>query len=236
MDFRAKVENLYKRAIKEFIDCAEFRALESGNVRKCDYDRFIVNVVRTHLRSPQLLAFLFSVAPPEAYGNVLHNMLEELGIDGKDGTSHSSLLHQLADGASLSPLMVDLEDRAAEDLRQIVIDPLLYFSLREVGFAALIEIEAFEYMLSRVASRIARALTTYRKLSPAAVEWFTHHARIDIRHAEQGLANLETYVEYYEVGAEQAQTIAEITMRENVFIKHYLGERAVANLSRRVEQ
>jgi Iron-containing redox enzyme len=236
MNFRTQVEKLYQRAIDEFTSCAEFKALESGNARKCDYDRFIVNVVRTHLRSPQLLAFLFSVAPPEAYKNLLRNMLEELGIDEEDGTSHPSLLHKLADGASLSPLMVDLEERAAEDIRQVVVDPLLYPSLREVGLAALVEIEAFEYMLSRVASRIARALITYRKLSPEAVNWFSHHSEVDIQHAEQGLGNLEDYIAYYELSADEAQTIAEITMRENMYIKRYFGEKALGSVVGRVEQ
>lgn len=236
MNFRTKVEKLYQRGIDEFTNSAQFKALESGNARKCDYDRFIVNVVRTHLRSPQLLAFLYSVAPPEACRNLLHNMLEELGIDEADGTSHPSLLHKLADAASLSPLMVDLEEHAAEDIRQVVVDPLLYPSLREVGLAALVEIEAFEYMLSRVAGRIARALIAYRKLSPEAVTWFSHHSEVDIQHAEQGLGNLEDYIAYYELGADEAETIAEITMRENVYIKRYFGEKALGSAIGRVEQ
>ena len=80
-----------------------------------------------------------------------------------------------------------LEAQADEDLRRIVVDPLLYGTLREVGLAALTEIVAFEYMLSRVSGRIARALTEHRRLSAAALEWFTHHSEVDIRHAEQGL-------------------------------------------------
>jgi hypothetical protein len=207
-----------------------------GTCAQVRLDRFIVNVIRAHLRSPQLLAFLFSVAPPQACGNLLHNLLEELGIDEADGASHPSLLHKLADGASLASLMVDLEERAAEDVRQVVVDPLLYPSLREVGLAALIEVEAFEYMLSRVASRIARALITFRKLSPDAVKWFSHHSEVDIQHAEQGLTNLESYLEYYEIDAEEALTIAQITIRENVYIKRYFGEKALAGLTGRVEQ
>ena len=236
MKFRTHVERVFQRAIDELTSCPEFMRLESGSARKCDYDRFILNVVRTHLRSPQLLAFLFSVAPPEACDNLRHNMLEELGIDEVNGESHPSLLHKLADGASLSPLMTDLEDQAAEDIRQVVVDPLLYPSLREVGLAALVEIEAFEYMLSRVATRIARALITYRKLSPDAVKWFSHHSEVDIQHAEQGLAILEDYIAHYELGTDEAQTIAEITMRENVFIRRYFGEKALATAAGRVEQ
>ena len=78
-----------------------------------------------------------------------------------------------------------LEAQADEDLRRIVVDPLLYGTLREVGLAALTEIVAFEYMLSRVSGRIARALAQHRGLPAPALEWFTHHSEVDIRHAER---------------------------------------------------
>jgi len=235
MKFRTYIEEQYQSATDEFTGSAAFKALESDNARRCEYDRFIVNVIRTHLRSPQLLAFLFSVAPPEACDNLRRNMLEELGVDEKSGASHPSLLHQLADGASLSPLMLDLEHEAAEDLRQLVTDPLLFPSLREVGLAALIEIEAFEYMLSRVASRIARTLITYRKLSPEAVRWFSHHSEVDLQHAQQGLAILEDYIDYYEISSDSARALAEITLRQNPFIKRYFGAKAPANVAGRIE-
>ena len=236
MDFRKRLETLYQNAIAEFTGCAEFTALERGTARKSDYDRFIVNVARTHLRSPQLLAFVFAVAPPEAQTSLMHNLLEELGVDDGSGVPHPTLVRKLLSESGLEPLLLDLEERAAEDIRQVVVDPLLYPSLREVGLSALVEIEAFEYMLSRVASRIARALVTFRKLSPATVEWFTHHSEVDIKHAEQGLGNLETYLEYYDFSPEEAATIAEMALRENVFIKRYFGEQALGNLAARIEQ
>ncbi|MBI2467990.1 MAG: iron-containing redox enzyme family protein, partial [Candidatus Rokubacteria bacterium] len=111
----------------------------------------------------------------------------------------------------------------AADLRRIVVDPILYGTLRELGLAALAEITAFEYMLARVAGRIARALARHRGLAPAALEWFTHHSEVDIRHAEEGLANLEAYLRYYEFPEAEALTIVEMTLRENVFVKRYFG-------------
>lgn len=214
MNFKTRTTELYRRAIDEFVNCAEFKALESGNARRCDYDRFIVNFLRTHLRSQQLLAFLFSIAPPEASNLARQRIIDELGPHG------TSLLHKLADGASLSPLMVDLEDQAVEDVRRIVVDPMLYPSLREVAFGALVEFEAFQYFLSRVGGRIAGALTLHRKLSPAAVMWFSRFNRINL---EQSFTMLEDYLGYYEIRPDHAQTIAEITLRENVFIKRYFG-------------
>jgi pyrroloquinoline quinone (PQQ) biosynthesis protein C len=234
MNFRNEIEKLYRHAIDEFTACSDFKALEAGTAGKSDYDGFIMNVVRTHLRSPQLLAFLFSVSPPRAYSNLLHNMLEELGIDEDSSVSHPALLRELADGAGLGSLLPEVEERAAADVRQLVVDPLLYPSLREVGLAAMVEIEAFEYMLSRVASRIARALVAHRNLSAETVRWFTYHSEVDIAHAEQGLGNLEAFIAYYNIEADQALTIAEIAMRENVFIKRYCGEAALGRVVERI--
>jgi hypothetical protein len=234
MNFRNEIEKLYRRAIDEFTDCPDFRAIETGTASTSDYDRFMMNVVRTHLRSPQLLAFLFSVSPPRAYSNLLHNMLEELGVDEESSVSHPALLRELADGAGLGVLLPEVEARAAVDVRQVVVDPLLYPSLRDVGLAAMVEIEAFEYMLSRVASRIARALVAHRGLSSETVRWFTYHSEVDIEHAEQGLGNLEAFIAYYNIEVDDALTIAEIAMRENVFIKRYCGEAALGRVVEKV--
>ena len=214
MKIRTDVERLFQRASDEFVSCAEFQALERGTARRCDYDRFIVNFLRTHLRSQQLLAFLFSIAPPEASNLARQRIIDELGPHG------TALLHKLADGASLSPLMLDLEDRALEDVRRIVVDPMLYPSLREVAFGALVEFEAFQYFLSRIGGRIAHALTLHRKLSPAAVMWFNRFSRINL---EQSFTMLEDYLAYYEISPDHAQAIAEVTLHDNIFIRRYFG-------------
>ena len=236
MSFRNQVERLYNNAIDEFIGSQDFTALEAGDASKADYDGFIANLTRTHLRSPQLLAFLFSVSPPDAYANLLHNLLEELGIDEDCGTPHPALLRELLAGAGLNHLLPQIEGRAAADIRQVVVDPMLYPTLRDAGLAALVEIGAFEYMLSRVAGRIARALITHRHLSPEAVKWFTYHSEVDIKHAEQGLGNLELYIAYYGIPDDEALTIAEMAMRENVFAKHYFGEAALGRILERAAQ
>jgi hypothetical protein len=144
VNFRNEIEKLYLRAIEEFTACPDFKAMEAGAASKSDYDRLILNVVRAHLRSPQLLAFLFSVSPPQTYSNLLHNMLEELGIDEDSGVPHPTILRELADGAGLGSKLSEVEARAAADIRQVMVDPLLYPSLREAGLAALVEVEAFE--------------------------------------------------------------------------------------------
>jgi hypothetical protein len=225
---RTEIETLFTAHVSEFTNHADFVALVAGRASPQDYTRFIENVVRSHLRSPQLLAFLFALAPPQAAGNLQHNLLEELGIEEASGVAHPSLLRQLTVGAGLTHRLPELEALAAADLRQLVSDPLLYGTLKEVGLAALCEITAFEFMLSRVAGRIARALATYCGFGPVTLEWFTHHGEVDIRHAEQGLDNLAAYICYYEFSEEDALTTIEMTLRENVFIKRYFGELARA--------
>ena len=221
---RSAIETLFARLVESLTAAAEFQALENGTATPGQYDAFIENVTRAHLRSPQLLAFLYALAPPAAAGNLQHNLLEELGLEKDSGRPHPDLLRDLLRGAGLGGRLATLEAQADEDIRRIVVDPLLYGTLREVGLAALTEIVAFEYMLSRVSDRIARALATHRRLPEPALEWFTHHSEVDIHHAEQGLADLEAYVQYYDFSAVDALTIVEMTLRENVFARRYFHD------------
>jgi pyrroloquinoline quinone (PQQ) biosynthesis protein C len=87
-------------------------------------------------------------------------------------------------------------------------------------------------MLSRVAGRIARTLSTHCRLPAPALEWFTHHSEVDIRHAEQGLANLAAYVDYYGIADDEALTLIEMTLRENVFTRRYFREAKPAEARR----
>ncbi len=228
MALRPYMEGLYQKHTDDLVGCAEFVALESGQVSRAGYDRFLENVIRTHLKSPQLLAFLFALAPPRAAERLRHNMLEELGLDQESGASHPSLLRVLATEAGLGSVLTQLEAGAAQDLKKMVEEPLLFGTLKEVGFSALVEICAFEFMLSRVAGRMARALAAHRGLSARAIEWFTHHSEVDVGHAEQGFENLDAYADYYSLAEEDARTLAGMALRDNVFIKRYFGELPLA--------
>src|ERR1043166_6882654 len=223
---RSRVETLFTSQVEALTASPEFRALEDGTASTAQYDAFIENVARAHLRSPQLVAFLFSVAPPAAAHNQLANMLEELGLDKPMARPHPELLRDLLDGAGLRHRLPLLEAQAEDDIRRIVTEPLLYDTLRDVGLAALTEIVAFEFMLSCVSGRIARALAWHRGLRAAALTWFTHHSEVDVRHAEQGLADLDAYVRYYGVDEDEALTIVEMTLRENVFTRRYFRDAA----------
>lgn len=95
---RQTLEAEYAAQCEAFARSEAFRSLESGSASRQAYDSFIAGVCRTHLKSPQILAFLYSVAPPAAAELIKHNMLEELGLDA-EGISHPALLLQLIDGA-----------------------------------------------------------------------------------------------------------------------------------------
>lgn len=228
MSLRSRVETLYERHTDAFVRCPEFAALEAGRAGRDAYDRFLAGVIRTHLHSPRLLAFLFALAPPGASASLAHNMLEEMGIAEESGASHPSLLRRLAAEAGLEQRLPAIEALADQDLKRTVEEPLIRGTLKEVGLVALVGICAFEFMLSRVAGRIAAALAAHRGLSPRALEWFTHHAEVDVGHAEQGFANLEAYAGYYGMSEEEACTLAGMAMRENVFVKRYFGELSLA--------
>jgi hypothetical protein len=222
MTLRSRIETLYHEQLTEFLACPEFRALESGAAPPQAYDHFIANVVRAHLKASQLVAFLYAVAPPAAAESRLGNLLEEL--------HHPGLLRQFAAGAGLGDRLPALEALAADDLRRVVAEPLLYGSLKELGLAAHSEIVAFEYMLARIASRIAAALAAHRGLSAKTLTWWTEHAEVDRQHAEQGLDDVEAYVRFYDLDPEDALAIVEMTLRENVFVKRYLGEFPAARM------
>ena len=78
-ELRAGIEALFTQQVEDLTATEEFRALAAGRAAPEQYDAFIENVARAHLRSPQLLAFLYALAPPAAVDDLLHNLLEELG-------------------------------------------------------------------------------------------------------------------------------------------------------------
>ena len=226
MSIRPFVEELYAAHTAELKACPEFQALLDGSANREEYDRFIANVIRTHLRSPQFLAYLLAIAPPASQERVKHNLLEELGIE--DEHAHPDLLKVLAKGAGLDHLLPELESLAQEMVRDGICQRLLFPTLRDQGLAMMLEVFSFEWMLSRTATSIANALQAHRQISREDLEWFTHHSELDIRHAEEALDTLDDYVDWYKIDLETAQTIAEMATRENLFIKRYFGELSLA--------
>lgn len=224
MNIHHLVESQFARLAEEFASCRIFQELENGIASQQVYDDFVANLCRTHLRSPQILAFLYAVAPPSAVANLKHNMLEEMGLD-EEGIAHPPLLLELAAAVGFdTAARVELENAAQEELRRIVSDPILFGTLKEVGLNVLLETTSFEWMLSRLAKRIANFLAEHRGLSRESLKWFHHHSEVDIRHAEEGLQAVADYIAYYEFEPSEVEIILDVTFRENVFIKRYFGE------------
>ncbi len=228
MSVRSQVESEYAKQTEALTSSEGFQALESGRANKKAHDDFIANVCKTHLRSPQILAFLFSVAPPESVDEVKHNMLEELGLD-EEGLPHPQLLVKLAKHAGFNDQGIkQLEILAQEELKRMTSEQILYGTMKEIGLSALLETASFEWMLSHLSNRMAKFLEKHRGISKEGLEWFSHHSEVDIRHAEEQLDSIVEYVKYYQFDQSHFESILELTFRENVFIKRYFGEIALA--------
>lgn len=224
---RRHVECAYVASIERLRQAPAYQALSKGDGARRDYDALIVRICETHLLSAHFVAFVFSIAPPGAVQSLRHNLLEELGADG--GEAHPEMLVRLLAEAGLAQ-----EERAARAagrsrLRDKVLEPLFYGSLREVGLAALVEIVGFEFMLSRVAGEMAGFLREHRGLSEAALEWFTHHSEVDLEHAEQGLDALAEYVDHYEFELEDAVAIVDTALEQNIYLQRYFGPHAAVH-------
>jgi hypothetical protein len=225
---RSLVESEYAAQAESFASSETFQALKAGRAEREDYERLIAGLCRTHLKSPQILAFLYAMSPPAAAERLKHNMLEELGLDD-EGVAHPPLLLKLAEAAGFErEAQEEFERESQEELRRMCTDPILFGTFREFGLTVLLEVTCFEWMLSRLARTIAGFLAEHRGLSAEALQWFLHHSEVDLRHAEEGLDAVVEYVSYYEFEMDDLRSILEITFRENVFLKRYFKESALA--------
>jgi hypothetical protein len=219
MSLRERLEELFETQVVELTGSGAFRALETGRGARGTIG-FSPTWCGPTSRRPRYVAFLCAVAAPATSESRLRNLMEEL--------HHPGLLRQLAVGAGLGDRLPELEAKAADDIRRLVVEPVLYATLGEVGLAAFCEVVAFEHMLARAAGRIAAFLARHRGLTPAALRWWTEHAEVDVQHAAEGLADLEAYASYYGLSDETGLAIAELTLRDNVFLRRYFREDTLA--------
>jgi pyrroloquinoline quinone (PQQ) biosynthesis protein C len=224
MSIRSLVESEYAAQTEAFAARDIFKSMRSGNTTARVYDDFIARLCRTHLNSPQILAFLYSLAPPRVAESLEHNLLEELGLDDDKGISHPELLLRLAQAAGFDESeRAELRAQSQDELQRLCTDPILFGTLRELGLAVLLEVTCFEWMLSRLGKPLADLLAKHHRLSKDALLWFTHHSEVDQRHAEEGLEAVVEYSSYYELAEPDLRLIAELVFRENVFLKRYFN-------------
>ena len=116
--------------------------------------RFFRNFIPTHLSSVQILAFLFSLAPGDAFELVRGNLLEEMGLEEGD-KAHPDMLIDLAQGLGFSEQEIGRLSAVADESRRIFASaPMPRQTLRDMGLSILLETVAFESFLSRVSDQI----------------------------------------------------------------------------------
>jgi pyrroloquinoline quinone (PQQ) biosynthesis protein C len=183
--------------------------------------KLVEQIAVTHLRSPQILAFLYAASPKNGRDHIYHNLSEELGLSA-EGPSHPDLLRRLGRAAGLhGPRWERIEEEADLVLRSNMCEPFLFGSMRDVALSVLLEVVAFEWFLSRTARSLGEAFQSLLSLETSDLEWFFHHSEVDIEHAQQGLEVLEAFVTEFAVDLDTLQNIAEITFRDNIYLKRY---------------
>lgn len=203
-----------------------FASLEWGCAERDDYDEFVRRVALNHLKAPQFIAFLWSLAPPAVAPGIRQRMLEESGLEA-DGLDSPARLERLLRAAGLGQEVRDLHLQAQQNLQQLITRPLRCRTLRDMGLAALLEVAAFDYLLGAMASRCIKLLEQHRGIGLDALSWFARYTEAGGLRADETLDLVSAYITYYEVDPADAQTIADAVLQGNVFLQRYFGEVAV---------
>lgn len=222
---RGAVTGLVVRAFDEQLDglvhSGGFTEIEAGRATADELQRFLENVYRTHVKSPQIVAMLYATSAPAATPSMLRNLCDELGLPG-DGPSHPMLLRKMLDDLGVDATRQRaLEADAERNLLHLLSQPLMFPTLRETALGMLLEVSSFEWALSRVAGRLATAIERHWGLSPSTLRWFTIHAAVDVRHAAEAVDAVADFVEFFAVDAVDLQTVIELTFRQNVLVRRY---------------
>lgn len=106
----------------------------------------------------------------------------------------------------------------------------MFGTLVETGLSVMLEVFGFEWVLARESRKLGDALKHYLNLDAKSLEWFYHHSEVDIGHAEQGLDTLVDYATYYAIDPGAVRTIAEITFRDNIYLKRYFDLQVEAKI------
>ena len=149
------------------------------------------------------------------------NLMEEMGLDEGE-KPHPEMLIDLARGVGFSEAdVIRLNAEADEARREFGSERVPYESLRDLGLSMLLETVAFELFLSQSSDRIAESMTRHYGLSTEAVQWFTLHGEVDVRHAEEGKRTLQGYISYYGFRPDEVERILSKTFERNVVLKRY---------------
>ena len=221
MSVEDDVKEFIERTTSEALADKRVQALLSGEMIPDEVRAFFRSFIVTHLNSVQILSFLFSIVPRGPSDLVKENLLEEMGLEESE-KSHPDMLIDLARGLGFSQQdILRLSAEADEVRRRFSSSKIPYGTLRDLGLSILLETVAFEFFLSRVSDSMAYAMTGHYGLSAGAVQWFTLHGEVDIKHAEEGKQTILSYVSYYRFQPDEFERIARKTFAENVVLNQY---------------
>ena len=221
MSVEDAIKETMERTTSEALADKRIQALLSGEMSPEEVCVFFRSFIVTHLNSVQILSLLFSIAPREPSDLLKENLLEEMGLEEGE-KPHPEMLIDLARGLGFSQQdILRLSVEADEARRVFGSAKVPYESLRDLGLSMLLETVAFESFLSRVSDRIAESLTNHYGLSAEAVQWFTLHGEVDIRHAEEGKRTILGYISYYRFSPGELERIARKTFARNVVLNRY---------------
>ena len=221
MSVEDDVKEFMERTTSEALADKRVQALLSGKMIPDEVRAFFRSFIVTHLNSVQILSFLFSIAPRGPSDLVKENLLEEMGLEESE-KSHPDMLIDLARGLGFSQQdILRLSAEADEVRRRFSSSKVPYETLRDLGLSILLETVAFEFFLSRVSDSMANAMTGHYGLSAGAVQWFTLHGEVDVKHAEEGKQTILSYVSYFRFQPDEFERIARKTFAENVVLNRY---------------
>ena len=216
-----QIRDAFDAATDEFSASTDLLELVSGQAQPRGVQEFIRNVFRTHYLSSHIVALCFAALPSTAASLLKENLLEEMG-HSENEPPHSALLLELAQGIGFSA--AEIEDLIADSCRQLAIfcaTRVPFPTLRELCLSILLETMSFEHMLSRCSRKISDALFNHYALSKESLQWFELHSEVDIRHAEEGLAVIQDYVDFHQFSDSSFARILQLTMGGNAFARHY---------------
>ncbi len=215
------VNEVFEQSAREFLSDGRIQRLLSGRMSREDLREFFRHFIVTHLNSVQILAFLLSLTPRDSSDLVKENLLEEMGFDQSE-LSHPDLLIDLARGLGFTDQdIIRLRAEADQARRDFATAELSYKSLREMGLSVLLETVAFESLLSQVSDQIGQSLINHYGISAEAVEWFTLHGEVDVKHAEEGKQVLQQYISHYRFSPSEVKEIVNHTFDQNVYLNRY---------------
>lgn len=227
---RAQFEDWYRKLHQQYRSDPTVQHFLSPEATKAEALALARNVCKAHLRSPQILGFLYALAAPASVGHIKENLLEELGLHD-DHCSHPELLRRLGQAIGFEAKeWAEIEAEAEQVLKNKIQEPVMFGTMMESGLNVMLEVFGFEWFLAREASTLGKRLRELLGLSQDDLEWFFHHSEVDIAHAEEGLDTLVDYVSYFGLDADSVRNIGEITLRGNIFLRRYFDVQAETGL------